>query len=85
MIRCIECGREFEPFASERICTAGCRNKRRSRMARRSDKRHGKRRAAYMPPPEPVERAVVLPFNPSNPFNTDEDRRICAAARSATT
>jgi len=40
-IRCLECGEQFEPEARERICSAGCRDARRSRMARRSDKRHG--------------------------------------------
>lgn len=81
MIRCIECGRFFKPVAGETIHSAGCRDKRRSRMARRSDKRHGKRRASYLPRPEPVEMAVVLPLNPASPFLTDEQRRVCAEAR----
>ena len=85
MIRCIECGREFETFARERICSAGCRDKRRSRMARASDKRHSARRALYLPRPEPVELATVYPVNPSDPFLTDAQRRACAEARARAT
>jgi hypothetical protein len=80
-IRCLECNKWFEPVAGERIHSAGCRHERRNRMARRSDKRHGARRALYMPRPEPVEMAVKLPFNPSDPFLSDADRRVCAEAR----